>query len=151
MKMAIAKSVLVAAAALVVSACGAPGHEFLGLYAQNGTVTFTANGGSATGSLSGNVNIVEGSSSDLLIDAGDCMLPFNSDEFESATIVPSSTCTSTTSDGYTILMTFRTGVANLTGKSVSTNLSGSITVTTPDGATFPGTFTWNSTLTKLGK
>ncbi len=151
------QSIMFVATALVLAGCGNPGQAFVGLYSASGTMTATLNlpQGPQTvhQQLSGNINFYEGVASDLMMSASDdsrCVVAFKASDFDTATVVPGTSCTSTAADGWTTTVVYNSGSAARNGNMVTYNATGTMTGT-KDGATVTGSFTTMATFTRLSK
>lgn len=138
----------------LATACGSPASQRAGLYTGTGTVSFTFNTASglknSTMSLEGDVTAFEGASSDLVVKITDqCSLKFDMEDFETATVVPGSSCTETY-PAETLVYTYSTGTLRFTKDTATFTGSGSF-VDTYDGSTNTGTFNETINLTKVSK
>ena len=110
----------VAALFALGTACGNPAAGYSGLYSANGTLGYTWTGADGTASgtdpITGNINVFEGASSDLILGVSpSCPLPLNMDDYDTATIVPGTTCTET-GNGRTITFTYSGGTVRFDSK-----------------------------------
>ncbi|OJT26959.1 hypothetical protein BO221_02840 [Archangium sp. Cb G35] len=136
---------------LLTIGCGPAGQSFHGTYSASGTTTLSITGyTSETAQVTGVRHISEGAASDLIISdsSGQCFLPANL-EGDVAALSPGASCTQTT-NGVTLTMSITTGTASLSGKVVELRLAGNVTVTY-QGKSYSGTFSENSTLTRVAK
>ena len=136
---------------LLAIGCGPAGQSFHGTYSASGTTTLTITGyTSETAQVTGVRRISEGAASDLIISdsSGQCFLPANL-EGDVAALSPGASCTQTT-NGVTLTMSITTGTASLSGKVVELRLAGNVTVSY-QGKSYSGTFSENSTLTRVAK
>jgi len=135
---------------LLAIGCGPAGQHFHGTYSVAGTTTLTLTGyGSNTDQVTGTRRFSEGENSDLILsDSGQCFLPANV-EGDVATVTPGTSCTQLV-NGITVTMTITNGTASLSGNVVQLRLTGNLTATY-EGRTYPGSFSENSTLTRVAK
>lgn len=145
-------SALVAVLAVGAVAC-APSEQFVGLWTGSGTATFalqTPNGPqSVVYPLSNDsVTIVDGAATDVVFNWQGCNVPGSVKE-ELTTFTPGYVCTLTRPEG-TFVYTFNAGNAAVTQTSINMTASGPVSIT-QRGATYPGTFTLQEQLTKVGK
>ena len=131
--------------------CGPAGQSFHGTYSASGSTTLTITGySSGTGQVTGIRRISEGVTSDLIISdsSGQCFLPANLED-DVAAVSPGASCTQII-DGVTITMSITTGTASLSGKVIELRLAGNVTAVY-QGKSYSGTFSENSTLTRVAK
>ncbi|HEX5746213.1 MAG TPA: hypothetical protein VFZ09_08210 [Archangium sp.] len=136
---------------LLATGCGPAGQSFHGIYSASGVTTLLITGYSgATGQVTGTRRISEGVTSDLIISdsSGQCLLPANL-EGDVAVVSPGASCTQII-EGVTITMSITTGTASLSGKVVELRLAGNVTMAS-QGKSYSGTFSENSTLTRVAK
>ena len=148
------QSLVVAVPVALLVACGNPIDEFVGLYDETGTYTVTLNtpNGPATETQQGtsSVTVMEGARSDLIIRTGECSIPFDVDDFESASVVVGSTCTQTSSNGAVTTFTFNSGAIQRGTKFSNVTLNAGMSMVL-NGATYSGTYSMNATWIKASK
>jgi hypothetical protein len=136
---------------LLAIGCGPAGQHFHGTYNVAGTTTLSFTGyGSETEQFTGTRRISEGATSDLIISdsSEQCLLPANV-EGDVATVTPGTSCTQTLDD-VTITLTITNGTASISGKVVQVRLTGNLTAIY-QGQSYTGSFSENSTLTRVAK
>lgn len=121
-----------------VSSCGSNGTDtskFIGTWKYtSGTMTVTCPGQAATTvTMSGNITVSKGATSDLVVVDGDCSLKFDVNNSTTADAQPSQTCTTVDS----------------TGTEVDTYTS--VVLSTSDGATAHVSLTLNAALSSGGQ
>ncbi len=142
------KPVLFSAALISMSACGRPVHQFVGLWSSSGTNTYALNGQTSSVQANENVNVVEGTSTDLLLSISRCNLPADV-EGETARLTPGSTCT-LNEGAVSATFSFTNGTLVVNKSSATFNANGNLTVT-GNGQSVVGTFSMNHVFNKLGK
>jgi len=136
---------------LLTIGCGPAGQHFHGTYSVAGTTTLTLTGyRSQTEQFTGIRRISEGTAADLILSdpSGQCLLPANV-EGDVATVTTGASCTES-ANGVTVTMTVTNGTASISGNVVQLRLTGNLTATY-EGRTYPGSFSENSTLTRVAK
>ncbi len=144
-------SILPLLLATLATGCGPIGQQFHGTYNLSGTTTLTFVGyGSDTEEITGTRRIMEGAISDIVLSdaTGQCLLPADV-EGDVASFRPGSSCTLNL-NGVTVTRTISNGTASLSGKVVQVRLSGNMTAIY-QGSTVSGSFSENSTLTRIAK
>jgi hypothetical protein len=142
----------VASALLALTAgCRAPLEDFLGSYSGTSTMIITGAGQSNTSNSTDTNTVLEGLSSDLLINfpmsGATCSITADVDE-DVATVRAGVPCT--INGNGTLTMTFTSGSLSRQKRSASLTLQGSFNYSGPQGST-SGTFSITSALTKVSK
>jgi hypothetical protein len=130
------------------------GSGFYGSWSATGSVTrkFETSEGSHsdTQPVSGMVaQIAEGADSELIFLFSDCQFPASM-KGDVAFIPSGASCSGRDTDGGQLTMTVKSGNATLNGNIIQFAASGSLTYVY-GGLTYPGTWTWQLSLTKLTK
>lgn len=144
--------VLVALAALAVTACRPPGEDFYGEYMPNGTETWTINGQLSVLQLSGTLSVREGVDADLTISVGPCIMRADVSG-ESATLRNGASCTQQVmfAEGPgNVTQTVTAGTLTRAGNVLTLHESGTLSINF-QGQTFPGTYTATGTLTRISR
>lgn len=132
--------------------CGPAGQHFHGTYSASGTISLTVTDyGSETGQAEGTRFISEGTTSDLVLSDANrqCLLPANV-QGDVATFTPGASCTQVINNTTTVTRTITSGTASISGNVVQVHISGTLMMTN-QGKSYPGSYSENTTLTRVAK